>query len=58
MKRKYCDPTCEDFEFNKDVPGCKTFNPGYCTKHEKPVQKSQLCLDDQINNINKTENDP
>jgi len=49
-KIKYCYISCSDWEFNKDVPGCRTCNPGYCKKYKKPAVKSMICYDSRGKN--------
>ncbi|MBU4070336.1 MAG: hypothetical protein KJ646_05105 [Nanoarchaeota archaeon] len=47
---KYCYISCNNWEFKEDVPGCRTYNPGYCTKYEKLAVKSMICYDSQEKN--------
>lgn len=44
IEEKFCGIACNNFEFEKDVPGCKTSNPGYCSALQKQVDKNQKCL--------------
>jgi hypothetical protein len=47
-ERQWCDPDCPHASFPTDEHlggACHTFIAIYCSKYDKLVQKSGLCLD-------------
>ncbi|MBU0958654.1 MAG: hypothetical protein KKB31_01785 [Nanoarchaeota archaeon] len=47
LEFKFCDLRCEYAKPSGNVPSCMTENPIYCTKYEKEVRKSSICLDNR-----------